>query len=65
MHPFEFWRHWIDANTLALDANCVIAMRMARFAGGQALSYPSNRSPPCGASTSSAKAISGAGSFAT
>ena len=34
MHPFEFWRHWIDANTLALDANCVIAMRMARFAGG-------------------------------
>ncbi|MEA2903703.1 MAG: hypothetical protein QOI12_1090 [Alphaproteobacteria bacterium] len=34
MHPFELWRHWIEANALALEANCVIAMRVARLAGG-------------------------------
>lgn len=37
MNPFDLWKHWVDAGTVAAEANYVIAMRMARLAGGGSL----------------------------
>jgi hypothetical protein len=33
MPMFDLWQSWIDASPIAAEAQCVVALRMMRFAG--------------------------------